>query len=280
LLQCRHLSARKGNLRKGMDEGKRHIKRLVVKVGTSTLTHPTGMLNIRHVEALVKVLSDIRNSGVELVLVTSGAIGVGVGKLRLESRPTDTPTKQAAASVGQCELMYIYDKLFSEYNHTVAQVLLTRDVVEDSVRKENVENSFERLLALGAIPVINENDAVAVEEIVFGDNDALSATVAKLCGADMLVIMSDIDGMYDSDPHRNSGAKLLSRVDEITDEMRAAAGGSGSNRGHGGMVTKLAAAEEATQAGIDVVIANGARPENLYDIMDGKPVGTLFKAKK
>ena len=250
-----------------MDEGKRHIKRLVVKVGTSTLTHPTGMLNIRHVEALVKVLSDIRNSGVELVLVTSGAIGVGVGKLRLESRPTDTPTKQAAASVGQCELMYIYDKLFSEYNHTVAQVLLTRDVVEDSVRKENVENSFERLLALGAIPVINENDAVA-------------ATVAKLCGADMLVIMSDIDGMYDSDPHRNSGAKLLSRVDEITDEMRAAAGGSGSNRGHGGMVTKLAAAEEATQAGIDVVIANGARPENLYDIMDGKPVGTLFKAKK
>ncbi len=263
-----------------METDAKHIKRLVVKVGTSTLTHPTGMLNIRHVESMVKVLSDIRNSGVELVLVTSGAIGVGVGKLHLSARPTDTPTKQAAASVGQCELMYIYDKQFSEYNHTVAQVLLTRDVVEDAARKKNVENSFERLLALGAIPVINENDAVAVEEIVFGDNDALSATVARLCGADMLVIMSDIDGLYDSDPHGNPNARLLSRVDEITDDMRAGAGGTGSNRGHGGMITKLAAADEATAAGIDVVIMNGSHPEALYDIMDGKAVGTLFKAKK
>lgn len=256
------------------------IKRIVIKVGTSTLTHKTGLLNIRHVESLVKVLADIKNSGVQVLLVTSGAIGVGMGKLHLDKRPDDTRTKQAAASVGQCELMYIYGKLFSNYDHTVAQLLLTKDVVEEPKRKQNVENNIERLLSLNAIPVINENDAVSVDEIEFGDNDALSATVSILAKADMLVIMSDIDGLYDSDPHTNPKAKMLSRVEDITEDMISSAGDSGSNRGTGGMITKLTAAKTATDEGIDVIIMNGAHPEALYDIFEGKPVGTLFHAKK
>lgn len=213
-------------------------RRVVVKVGSSTLTHESGLLNIRRVEQLVKVLADIENSGRQVVLVSSGAMAVGVGKLGLHEKPADMPGKQAVAAIGQCELMYIYDKHFSEYNHVTSQVLLTRDVVDDPMRKRNVQNTFERLLGLGTIPIVNENDTVCTEEIehaaTFGDNDTLSATVAELAGADLLVILSDIDGLYDGDPRENPGAKLLHEVDEITPEIEACAAGAGSARGTGG----------------------------------------------
>lgn len=255
-------------------------KRVVVKVGTSTLTHATGMLNIRRVERLVKVLSDLKNAGHELVLVTSGAIGVGAGKLALREKPSDMPTKQACAALGQSELMYIYDKYFSEYNHNAAQVLLTRDIIEDMRRKENVSNTFERLLELSVIPVVNENDTVSVEEIEFGDNDTLSAIVARLVEADLLIIFSDIDGLYDRDPRKNSDARLISHVAEITDEIRALAGTPGSAFGTGGMVTKLHAAEICMEAGIPMAILNGEKPEEIYRLLEGKEAGTLFALNK
>ena len=247
-------------------------RRVVVKVGSSTLTHESGLLNIRRVEQLVKVLADIENSGRQVVLVSSGAMAVGVGKLGLHEKPADMPGKQAVAAIGQCELMYIYDKHFSEYNHVTSQVLLTRDVVDDPMRKRNVQNTFERLLGLGTIPIVNENDTVCTEEIehaaTFGDNDTLSATVAELAGADLLVILSDIDGLYDGDPRENPGAKLLHEVDEITPEIEACAAGAGSARGTGGMITKLHAAGLAAAAGIDMVIMNGAQPKKLYDLFE------------
>ncbi len=255
-------------------------KRVVVKVGTSTLTHATGMLNIRRVERLVKVLSDLKNAGHELVLVTSGAIGVGAGKLALREKPSDMPTKQACAALGQSELMYIYDKYFSEYNHNAAQVLLTRDIIEDMRRKENVSNTFERLLELSVIPVVNENDTVSVEEIEFGDNDTLSAIVARLVEADLLIIFSDIDGLYDRDPRKNPDAQLISHVAEITDEIRALAGTPGSAFGTGGMVTKLHAAEICMEAGIPMAILNGEKPEEIYCLLEGKEAGTLFALNK
>jgi glutamate 5-kinase len=257
-----------------------NYQRIVVKVGTTTLTHPTGQLNIRRTEALVKVLSDLKNAGKELVLVTSGAIGIGAGKLGMRSRPTDLPTKQACAAVGQCELMYIYDKLFSAYNHTVSQLLLTRDAVDQTDRRENIENTFQRLLALGVIPIVNENDTVAVEEIVFGDNDTLSAIVAKAVGADLLILMSDIDGLYDANPKENPNAKLIPHVSAITPEILALAGGKGSEFGTGGMITKLHAAEIAMDSGCDMMILNGSDPAILYDVLDGKQVGTLFEGEK
>ncbi len=252
------------------------IKRVIVKVGTSTITHSTGLIDIRRMERLVKVLSDIKNSGREVALVSSGAIGVGVGKLKLSQKPKDIPSKQAAAAIGQCELMYIYDKLFSEYNHTVAQILMTRDVIERPKGKTNVINTFNRLFEMGAIPVINENDTVATEEIEFGDNDSLSAVVAEITSADMLIIMSDIDGLYDKNPAQFADAKLIPDVYEITDEIKALAGDSGSNLGTGGMVTKLHAAEIAFKNDIPMYIVNGENPNILYDIFDGKKVGTLF----
>lgn len=252
------------------------IKRVIVKVGTSTITHSTGLIDIRRMERLVKVLSDIKNSGREVALVSSGAIGVGVGKLKLSQKPKDIPSKQAAAAIGQCELMYIYDKLFSEYNHTVAQILMTRDVIERPKGKTNVINTFNRLFEMGAIPVINENDTVATEEIEFGDNDSLSAVVAEITSADMLIIMSDIDGLYDKNPAEFADAKLIPDVYEITDEIKALAGDSGSNLGTGGMVTKLHAAEIAFKNNIPMYIVNGENPNILYDIFDGKKVGTLF----
>ena len=253
--------------------------RIVIKIGTSTLAHPTGHLNIRLVEQLCKVVSDIKNAGHEVILVSSGAIGMGVGKLGLRARPSDIPTKQAAAAVGQCELMYTYDKLFSEYNHTVAQLLITGDDVANHVRHENFRNTLSRLLELDAIPIINENDTVATDEIVIGDNDTLAAIVAKSIDADKLVLLSDIDGLYTADPHKDPDAKLLSFVSEINDEIRALGGGSAGSQGTGGMATKLRAAEICLDAGCDMVITNGKRPDDLYAILKGRSVGTTFSRR-
>ena len=253
--------------------------RIVIKIGTSTLAHPTGHLNIRLVEQLCKVVSDIKNAGHEVILVSSGAIGMGVGKLGLRSRPGDIPTKQAAAAVGQCELMYTYDKLFGEYNHTVAQLLITGDDVASPIRHDNFRNTLHRLLELEAIPIINENDTVATDEIVIGDNDTLAAIVAKSINADKLILLSDIDGLYTADPHKDPAAKLLSHVSEITDQIRALGGGSAGSQGTGGMATKLHAAELCMEAGCDMVITNGKRPEDLYAILDGGSVGTTFSRR-
>ena len=258
--------------------------RIVVKVGTSTLAHATGRLNIRRMEHLCKVLSDLKNAGHQIILVSSGAIGMGVGKLGLPGRPADMPSKQAAAAVGQCELMYTYDKLFAEYSHTVAQLLLTGEDIKSEQRSRNVRNTLTRLLELGALPVINENDAVATDEIgvenTIGENDTLSAIVAASIGARLLILLSDIDGLYDSDPHKNLEAKLISTVSAIDDHILSLGGGSGSALGTGGMATKLHAAQIVTAAGCEMVIANGQRPELLYDIVAGKPVGTRFLARE
>ena len=250
--------------------------RMVIKVGTSTLTHGTGKLNIRRVESLCKVMSDLKNAGHEVVLVSSGAIAMGVGKLNLTQRPDDMPTKQAAAAVGQCELMYIYDKLFSEYHHTVAQILLTGSDVEDPQRHRNFQNTLFRLLEMGALPVVNENDTVATAEIAVGDNDTLGAIVAVNARADLLVLMSDIEGLYTADPRRDPSARLIPDVRELTPELLALAGDAGSALGTGGMVTKLKAAGLCMAAGCDMIITNGQRPRDLYRIAEGEPVGTRF----
>ncbi len=253
--------------------------RIVVKVGTSTLAHSTGNINIRHVEELCKVLSDLKNAGHEMILVSSGAIGMGVGKLSLKEKPQDMPTKQAAAAVGQCELMYTYDKLFSEYNHTVAQILLTGLDLEDSERYHNIQNTMNRLLELNVLPIINENDTVSTQEIAVGDNDTLGAIVAVSMKADLLVLLSDIDGLYTADPHKDEKAELISLVTEITPEIEALGGGKGSSFGTGGMVTKLNAAKLCMSKGTDMIIANGSNPSVLYDIVDNKKIGTKFSAK-
>lgn len=250
--------------------------RIVVKIGTSTLAHPTGHLNIRLVEELCKVLSDIKNAGHEVILVSSGAIGMGVGKLGLRERPRDIPTKQAAAAVGQCELMYTYDKLFSEYHHTVAQLLITGDDTKNAHRHQNFTNTLNRLLQLGALPIINENDTVATDEIVIGDNDTLAAIVAQSVHAQLLILLSDIDGLYTADPHKDPDAKLISRIKKIDDDVLALAGVSATRQGTGGMVTKLQAAKICMDCGCAMVIANGSHPTNLYDILDGKDIGTTF----
>lgn len=252
-------------------------KRIVVKVGTSILTHRTGRLNIRRMENLVKTLADLQNAGREIVLVSSGAIGLGMGKLGITQRPKDTPGKQACAAVGQCELMYMYDKLFSEYGLTVAQMLLTKYILLED-RRQNVINAMERLLALGAVPVINENDTVAIDELELevGENDSLAATVAMIADADLLVILSDIDGLYDQDPHGNENARLIPYVHEITDEIRRLAGDARSGLGTGGMATKINAVELAYESGIDVVLMNGKNPKKLYDLFEDKQMGTFF----
>ena len=254
--------------------------RIVVKVGTSTLAHATGRLNIQRMERLCKVLSDLKNAGHEIILVSSGAIGMGVGKLSLSARPKDMPTKQAAAAIGQCELMYIYDKLFSEYNHIVAQLLITADDIETPERAKNFHNTLARLLELGALPVINENDTVSTDEIVIGDNDTLSAIVSATVSADLLILLSDIDGLYDRDPRRDPDAKLIETVPVIDAHILSLAGDKGSELATGGMVTKLHAAQIATAAGCEMVIANGEKPEVLYDIVGGKRVGTRFLIPK
>lgn len=256
--------------------------RLVVKVGTSTLTRDTGCLNLHNMERLARTLSDLKGMGHEVVLVFSGAIAVGTTKLRLPQRPTELRMKQAVAAVGQCMMMHVHDKLFSEYNRTVAQILLSGEDVDSPVRSAHLRNTFESLLELGVIPVVNENDSVSSAEIetgkckVLGDNDTLSAMVARLVGADLLVLLSDIDGLYDSDPRRNPDARLIHTVTAITPELRRMAGGAGTWRGTGGMATKLSAAEVAMSAGVEMVIANGARMEDLYDIVAGRDVGTRF----
>ena len=254
--------------------------RVTIKVGTSTLAHPSGLLNIRRVEALCRVMSDLKNAGHELVLVSSGAIGMGVGKLSLRERPSDIPTKQAAAAVGQCELMYTYDKLFSEYHHVVAQILVTAGDIELPQRRAHFHNTLFRLLELGVLPIVNENDTVATEEIVIGDNDTLAAEVAVSANAELLVILSDIDGLYTADPRTDPAARLIPCVPRLTPEIEALAGCAGSALGTGGMATKLRAARLTEQAGIGMVIANGADPSVLYRIFDGEPVGTRFLGGK
>ncbi len=252
------------------------IKRLVVKVGTSTLTYETGKINLRRMAKLVNVLCDLQNSGIDIVLVTSGAIGVGVGKLGLSEKPKDTPGRQAAATVGQCELMFIYDKFFSEYGHKIGQLLITKSDIENDERRVNLENTFQRLFEFNAIPIVNENDSVAVEEIVYGDNDSLSAIVAKLVKADALVILSDIDGLYNGNPKEDLDAQLIPVVSKIDESILALCGAAGSNRGTGGMVTKVHAAEITTKAGIPTVIMNGETPQDIYKLLDGRQCGTVF----
>ena len=255
-------------------------KRIVVKVGTSTLTHKTGRLNIRRVEQLVKTLADLYNAGHEVILVSSGAIGLGMGKLGLRERPKDTKGKQACAAVGQCELMYMYDNLFSNYSITVAQLLLTKYILLED-RRTNVENSLETLLSMGVIPVVNENDTVAIDELELevGENDSLAAIVATIAKADLFIMMSDIDGLFDKDPNSSDDAQMIPVVQEITDEIRGVAGGVTTYVGTGGMRTKIRAEEIALEAGIDVVLMNGKTPKKLYDLFEDKPVGTLFTKK-
>ncbi len=257
-------------------------RRIVVKVGTSTLTYENGKVNIRQMEKLCKVLSDLHNSGKQIILVSSGAIGVGMGKLNVKERPKETRYKQALAAVGQCELMFLYDKLFGEYNNHVAQVLLTKNVVTNDHSRQNVVNTFQSLMEMGIIPIVNENDTVAIDELIgdnFGDNDNLSAIVADLVGADMLIILTDIDGLYDADPRTHPDAKRLSVVTHIDDRIREMAGGSGSNRGTGGMATKIIAAAAATSSGIHCCVMGGHDPHNLYRLIEGYPVGTMFLAQ-
>lgn len=254
--------------------------RIVIKIGTSTLTYLNGNLNVHMFENLCKVIADIKNAGNEVIIVSSGAIALGKSKLCLKERPADIPTKQAAAAVGQCELMCFYDRAFSQYHHTVAQVLITAEDFESGDRRENFGNTMRRLLDFGVLPVINENDTVATAEISVGDNDTLSALTAVNISADLLVLLSDIDGLYSADPHIDKSAKLISVVEEITPDIERLAGGSVSGVGTGGMATKIHAAKLCMAAGCGMVIANGAAPEVLYDIVAGKPAGTYFKGKK
>ncbi|MBQ0084020.1 MAG: glutamate 5-kinase [Clostridiales bacterium] len=254
--------------------------RIVIKIGTSTLAYPTGHLNIRHIEKFCKVVSDIKNAGCEVIVVSSGAVGMGMGKLSLAERPKEVAFKQAVAAVGQCELMYTYSRLFGEYNHTVAQILLTAGNMKDKEQHDNFKNTVNQLLALGVIPIINENDSVAVNELVIGDNDTLAAIVSRSVNADTLVIFSDVEGLSTTNPHKDKNAKIIPEVAEITPEIEALAGGTHSKVGTGGMITKIDAAKIATESGTDMIITNGDRPENLYDIIDGKQVGTKFLAIK
>lgn len=253
---------------------------IVIKVGTSTLTYPSGFINLRHIEKLVKCLSDLKNSGRQVVLVSSGAVGCGIGKMGLNRDELTTETKQAAAAVGQCELIGMYSRLFGEYGHTVAQLLLTKDVTDIPHRRKHAENTLEELIALGCIPVINENDSVSSAEIMYGGNDTLAATVAILCRADLLINLSDIDGFFDEDPKKNPNAKLIPYVPSVTPELEAKAGGAGTKRGVGGMTAKLKAAKMCGENGIPMVIANGGDPGILYDVIEGEFVGTLFDAAK
>lgn len=253
------------------------MKRIVIKVGTSSLTYETGKLNIKKIESIVRVVSDLRNRGIEVVLVSSGAVGAGVGKLNLPEKPSETRKKQALAAIGQATLVSMYDRFFSEYGHSSAQVLLTKFILDDSERYQNTKNTFETMFEYGVIPIVNENDVISTYELEFGDNDTLSAYIAKLVDAQLLIILSDIDGLYDSNPQENPGAKLIPVVEKVDESIYAIAGGAGSRRGTGGMVTKLKAAEIVNAVGIDMIISNGASPEKIYDVFDEKSVGTLFK---
>ena len=254
-------------------------KRIVVKVGTSTLTHATGKTNIKTVENLVKVLADLHNMGLEVVLVSSGAVGIGVGKLGLSKKPESTQGLQAAAAIGQSELMFLYDKMFSEYGVVVSQLLFTKDALHPNGGRQHLLDTFNQLIEFNSIPIVNENDSVSVDELLNGDNDYLSAQVACLIEADMLILLTDTDGLFDANPSENKNAKLISRVDNITPQIEAVAGGAGE-KGTGGFATKIKAAKLANQNGISVIVMNGSNPDNIYDIIDGKHIGTLFKAGK
>lgn len=255
-------------------------KRIVIKLGSSTLAHKTGKLNIRRMQNLVRVIADLQNSGREIIIVSSGSVALGTGKLGLREKPKDTPTRQAIAAIGQCELMHMYDNMFEPYSITIAQILLTKTIIEKPDRKKNVENTIERLISMGVIPIVNENDTVAIDEIELeiGENDSLAAMVATISNADLLVILSDIDGLYTSDPHVNPHAEAIHTVDKITGYIEKIAGGAGSNLGTGGMATKINAAKIATEAGIDMIIMNGKNPEDLYDLFEDKEIGTIFKS--
>lgn len=258
----------------------KECKRIVVKIGTSTLTYQNGSLNLRRIEALVRTLSDFKNAGHDVVVVSSGAVGAGYAKLALNEYPTSVEMKQACAAVGQSQLMKIYENFFASYSHTVAQILMTKDVVDDPHRLELVKNTFNTLLSLGCVPIVNENDSVSCDGIKFGGNDTLSAYVAIACDADIIINLSDIDGLYDKDPRKFADAKLIDRVDQITDEILSYAGGAGTSRGTGGMLTKILAAKIATENGIPMIIINGEDPYRLYDILDGKHIGTYFAKKR
>ena len=259
----------------------RDCRRIVVKVGTSTLTHATGHLNLRRIQSLVKVISDMKNSGIEMVLVSSGAVSAGVAKIGYGHIPSSPEEKQAMSSIGQSELMKLYDKFFSDYGHTVGQILMTKDVLDNPVRRAAAENTFNRLLSMHCIPIVNENDAISTDELTkFGGNDILSAHVAIVCEADLLLNLSDVDGLYDSDPRTNSDAKLIERIDSLDERIYAIAGGAGTSRGTGGMIAKLNAAKLVTERGIPMFILNGHDPEILYTLLDGGHVGTYFPAEK
>lgn len=254
-------------------------QKTVIKVGTSTLTYDNGKVNYRRIESLCKVLADLQNSGEDIMLVSSGAVGVGMGKTGLSKRPSEIKKKQALAAIGQCELMYMYDKIFGEYNHSVAQILLTADAVETETKRRNINNTIDELLLMGIIPIINENDTVATDELEgnnFGDNDMLSAIVSHITGADRLIILTDIDGLYDSNPRQNENAQKIDVVTKINKTILDMAAGTGSNRGTGGMITKLQAADYATKRGIEVHVMNGNNPKQIYDIFEGKTPGTKF----
>lgn len=256
-------------------------KRIVIKLGTSTLAHKTGKLNIRRMTNLVRVISDLHNSGREIIMVSSGAVGLGAGKLGLPEKPKETKLKQAVAAIGQCELMHVYDDMFAKYSVTVGQILLTKTIINNPSHCENFKNTIESLVGMGVIPIVNENDTIAIDELELeiGENDSLSALVAELSGADLLLILSDIDCLYDDDPRTNPDAKPVYVVDRITPEIEAMAGGAGSSLGTGGMSTKINAAKIASEAGIDMIIMNGRDPEKLYDLFENQEIGTLFKGK-
>ena len=258
----------------------KHCKRIVVKIGTSTLTYPNGALNLRRIEALVRTLSDFKNAGHDIVVVSSGAVGAGYAKLALNEYPSTVEMKQACASVGQSQLMKIYENFFASYSHTVGQILMTKDVVDDPHRLELVKNTFNTLLSLGCVPIVNENDSVSCDGIKFGGNDTLSAYVAIACDADIIINLSDINGLYNKDPRKFEDAQLIDRVEEINDEILSYAGGAGTSRGTGGMLTKILAAKIATENGIPMIIINGEDPYRLYDILDGKHIGTYFAKKR
>lgn len=259
--------------------------RIVIKVGTSTITNEMGKTDLRALDKLVCVLSDINNMGYEVILVSSGAIAVGTNKLNMKSRPLTMRMKQAAAAVGQCSIMYLYDKFFGDYDEMIAQILLNAEDIEQEAKKDNLINTFNTLLEMGVIPVVNENDSVSYTEIesrdkLFGDNDMLSAVVAVLCKAGKLVILSDINGLYENDPHLHPNAKLIDRIENIDDSIYSIAGGAGSRRGTGGMKTKLQAANLAAANGIDTVITNGKNPEAIFGIIKGNKIRTLFVGKE
>lgn len=255
-------------------------KRIVVKVGTSTITYPNGKINYEKIEKLARILSDFQNQGKEMILVSSGAGAAGVGRMGLDAKPKTIPGKQACAAVGQGILMHIYERLFGEYGQVVAQVLLTKTDMVNRHSYANARNALQEMISWGVIPIINENDVVAIDEFKIGDNDNLSALVASLADADLDILLSDIDGLYTANPKTHPDAKLVSVVEEVTPEIEATAGGAGSKNATGGMLTKLQAAKNAMSAGIALIIANGEHLEILRDILRGEPVGTLFVPKE